>query len=180
MAALPFLEGLSPKQLQTLAECGMKSGFTAGEMVFCEGDLANRFYVILRGRVALESQTKGARPIRIETLGPGEVLGWSWLFSPYRWHFSARALEPVKAIFFYGTRLREHCEDDPELGRALILRMAQVMMKRLQATRRQLATAARALRLKKKAVRAGDRTLPPRRTTASRQKSPARNRRKGR
>jgi CRP-like cAMP-binding protein len=72
------------------------------------------------------------------------------LFPPYRWHFDARTLEPVRAIFFYGTRLREHCDNDPELGRALIMRMAQIMMERLQATRRQLAkVSTRALESKK-------------------------------
>jgi len=139
LAALPFLSGLNLQQLQTVGDCAMKSNFAAGELVFREGDPANRFYVILRGSVALESRPKRGKPFRIQKLGPGDVLGWSWLFPPYRWQFDARALEPVRAIFFYGTRLREHCETDPELGRLLLLRMAEVMMKRLQATRRQLA-----------------------------------------
>jgi CRP-like cAMP-binding protein len=138
LGALPFFKGLQPAQLQTLAECAMQSSFAAGEILFHEEDPANRFYVLLSGSVALESQPSSGEPIRILTLGAGDVLGWSWLFPPYRWHFDARALEPVTAIFFYATRLCEHCETDPELGYGLVMRMAEVMMQRLQATQRLL------------------------------------------
>ena len=135
---LPFLKGLHPSHLKTLCACGMKTTFAAGEVVFREDDTANRFYVILSGTVALEAQQDSGDLIRIQTLGAGDVLGWSWMFPPFRWHFDARALEPVNAVFFYATRLREHCEADAELGYALVMRIAQVMMERLQATRRQL------------------------------------------
>lgn len=116
----------------------MNSSFSAREVIFRESDPANRFYLIRSGSVALETAQAEGEAIRISTLGPGDLLGWSWLFAPYRWQFSARALEPVSAVFFYGTRLREHCEADPELGFALVLGMAEVMMQRLQAARRQL------------------------------------------
>lgn len=138
LGEMPFLAGLDPSHLKTLCDCAMKATFAAGEVVFREDDPANRFYVILNGSVALEVQQDSGDPIRIKTLGAGEVLGWSWMFPPYRWHFGARALEPVNAVFFYATRLREHCEADTELGYALVMRIAQVMMERLQATRRQL------------------------------------------
>jgi CRP-like cAMP-binding protein len=136
--SLPFLKRLQPAQRRSLAECAMEAGFVAGELIFREGDVANRFYFIRQGSVALESEQDDAEPTRIQTLGPNDLLGWSWLFAPYRWHFTARALESVSAIFFYGTRLREQCEAEPELGYALVTSMAKVMMSRLQATRRQL------------------------------------------
>ena len=66
------------------------------------------------------------------------MLGWSWLFPPYYWHFDARALEPTTAIFFYGTRLREQCEQDHDFGYEIMKRMTQVVIQRLQATRKQL------------------------------------------
>jgi CRP-like cAMP-binding protein len=150
---LPFFRGLHLGELQTLADYSMRASFLAGQMVFREGELANRFYLILSGRVALESSIDKRESICIETLGPGDVIGWSWFFPPYHWHFNARALEPVNAIFFYGTRLREHCETDHELGYALLTRMAAVMLDRLQATRRQLSkTSTLALHLQKEAL----------------------------
>jgi CRP-like cAMP-binding protein len=138
IAELPFLKGLSSKHLQTLADNAMQSQFKAGEMIFREGDPANRFYLIQSGQVALESSPKDRPAVRIQTIGAGDVLGWSWLFPPHYWRFDARALEPTSAIFFYGTRLREECEKDHDLGFELMKRMAGVVLERLQATRRQL------------------------------------------
>jgi CRP-like cAMP-binding protein len=74
----------------------------------------------------------------VQIIGPGEVLGWSWLFPPYYWQFDTRALEPTTAIFFYGTRLREQCEQDHAFGYEMMKRMTQVVIHRLQAARKQL------------------------------------------
>jgi CRP-like cAMP-binding protein len=135
--AHPFLEGLSPHQYRLLGDCAMSAHFDAGEVIFAEGDPANRFYLIQKGHLALESQTADRGIVSIQTLGPGDVLGWSWLFPPYFWHFGARALAPTEAIFIYATPLRHECEADHELGYELMKRMAAVMLTRLQAARRQ-------------------------------------------
>ena len=74
--------------------------------------------------------------IHLETeVSGGGLLGWSWLFPPYIWHFDARAVEPTTAIFFYGTILREYCDKDPALGLELFKRMSEVMTRRLQRAR---------------------------------------------
>jgi hypothetical protein len=74
----------------------------------------------------------------IGTLEAGEVLGWSWLFAPYHWHFDARAVGVVRATAFDGACLRGKCDDDPRLGYELMRRFAAVMIDRLQWTRLQL------------------------------------------
>jgi CRP-like cAMP-binding protein len=140
IAGHPFLKGLPSRHLQILADCAMLTEFAPKQLIFREGEVANRFYLIREGKVALETPIKDHGPLHLQTVGGGEVLGWSWLFPPYYWHFDARALEPVKAIFFYGTRLRECCEADHELGYELMQRVAEVVVQRLQATRRQLLT----------------------------------------
>ena len=138
IAEHPFLKGMNVPHLKTLAASAMQSHFDKGESIFREGDPANRFYLIQQGKVALESNVRDRGTILIQTIGAGDVLGWSWLFPPYYWHFDARALEPTQAIFFYGTRLREQCEEDHDLGYDLTKRMAQMVLIRLQSTRRQL------------------------------------------
>ena len=134
----PFLEGMSPHHLRLISDCAMPAHFIANELILREGDPANRFYFLHNGRVSLESQAQGKSRAIIQTIGGGDVLGWSWLFPPHFWHFDARALEPVDALFIYGTPLREECESDHELGYELMKRIASVMMKRLTATRWQL------------------------------------------
>lgn len=134
----PFLKGMKPEHLETMAACAMQTRFEERQSIFREGDSANRFYLIQEGRVIMETDAEEGSVIPIQIIGPGDVLGWSWLFPPYYWQFDARALEPTKALFFYGSRLREYCEQDHDLGYELTKRMAAVVVKRLQATRRQM------------------------------------------
>jgi len=94
--------------------------------------------LIETGRVVLESDAAIDDPVLLETIGAGDLLGWSWIFPPYVWHFTARAIEPTTALFFYGTILREYCEKDHSLGYELFKRMSMVMTKRLQAARKQM------------------------------------------
>jgi CRP/FNR family transcriptional regulator, cyclic AMP receptor protein len=138
IAAHPFLQGMDPKHLALLTACAMQTQFPKGHLIFREGDLANRFYLIREGRVALESRIPGGEVVPIQVLSRGAVLGWSWLFPPYYWHFDARVVEPTRAIFFYGTRLRGECDEDHDLGYELIKRMAAVAIKRMQAAREEM------------------------------------------
>jgi CRP-like cAMP-binding protein len=132
LAELPFFEGLGQVRLSQLIPHTKTSYFDAGQSILTEGELANRFYVIVSGRVAIEHQIDG-QAVRVQEIGPGEAVGFSWLFTPDKLHFTARAIEPVKAIFFYGTLLREDCELEPGLGYELLLRAGQVMVKRMEA-----------------------------------------------
>ena len=135
--AHPFLRGLNREQLALLTDCALPARFQAGEVIFREGDHAGRFYLVTSGRVVLESGTDGETVV-IETIGGGDLLGWSWMMPPYKWHFTARAIEPTEAIFFASPILREYCERHPPLGFELHKRMSAVMMRRLQAARKRM------------------------------------------
>ena len=76
--------------------------------------------------------------ITVQTVREGDVLGWSWLFPPYRWHFGARTLQTTRALAFDGKCLRGKCENDHDLGYELFRRFSQVITERLEATRLQL------------------------------------------
>jgi CRP/FNR family cyclic AMP-dependent transcriptional regulator len=139
IARQPFFKGLNAPQLQLLTDSAMEMQFETGQSILEEGSVANRFYLILEGAVVLELQLDAyGAVIPIQTLAPGDIVGWSWLFPPYSVHLGARALTPVKTIFFYGTRLREQCEQDHELGFQLMKRIAEVATQCLQASQQRL------------------------------------------
>jgi CRP/FNR family cyclic AMP-dependent transcriptional regulator len=137
VALHPFLVDMNRTQLALLTDCAMATHFKPGQIIFHEGEPANRFYLLETGKVMLESGEGFGKPVVVETIGAGDLLGWSWMFPPYVWHFTARAVEPTEAIFFYGTILREW-ERDPSLGYQLYKRMAPVMLRRLQAARKKM------------------------------------------
>jgi CRP/FNR family cyclic AMP-dependent transcriptional regulator len=138
LAVVPCLSGLPVKTLETIAGCARNVHFTAGDVLFREGDRADTFFVVRHGSIALETFVPARGSITIETIEPGEVIGWSWLFAPYRWHFDARALTDVRATAFDGICLRRKCDADPALGYDLMSRFAQVLIERLQWTRLRL------------------------------------------
>jgi CRP-like cAMP-binding protein len=135
IADAPVFAGLGTGDLTLIAGCAQNVGFEEGELLFREGEPADTFYVVRRGRVSLELHTPARGGLVIDTLEPGEVVGWSWLFEPYVWHFDARAATPLRAIAFDGACLRGKCEDDKALGYELMKRFAQVMIDRLQHAR---------------------------------------------
>jgi CRP-like cAMP-binding protein len=138
LAAHAFLKGLSPHHLELLALCAMPTQFDAGQIIFVEGDPANGFYLIERGTVVLEGKASDGESVVIDTVSAGEPLGWSWLFPPYLWHFDARATEACSALCLSGIMLRQHRDDDPNLGHELLKRISEVVVRRLQAARSKL------------------------------------------
>jgi CRP/FNR family transcriptional regulator, cyclic AMP receptor protein len=130
--------GLDATQLELVAACGRLVRFSAGGMLCEEGASADTFYLVRRGHVALDVHDPGRGAVVFETVGPGAIVGWSWLVPPYRWTFDARATEPVAAIAIDGACLRTKAADDPALGYALLTRIATTLLERLQATRLRL------------------------------------------
>jgi len=134
----PFLKDLPVDHIGTVVGCASNRVFAAGEFLSREGEQADQFFLLREGRVSLEVHSPNAGALRIETLTDGDVLGWSWIIEPYRWHFDARALTRVRAIALDGKCLRGKCDSDHELGWRLLRRFARVMEQRLQSTRLQL------------------------------------------
>ena len=134
----PFLQDLSTDHQEILAGCARQTRFSGNTLVLSQGDAADRFFLIEDGCVAVNADRKGEGTIRIQTLGAGDVLGWSWLFPSHFYHFSARTLEPTKTISINAIQLRARFHQVPDLGNVLVKRMAQVVVKRLEATQSQL------------------------------------------
>jgi CRP/FNR family cyclic AMP-dependent transcriptional regulator len=134
----PVFEGLDAAGLALIAGCATNVVFHEGERIFREGDEADAFYLVRHGLVALDAYVPNQGQLTIETVGPGEIAGWSWLVPPYRWHFTGRAVEPVRAVHFDGACLRQKCDDDHDLGYELLMRFSHVLVSRLQATGMQL------------------------------------------
>jgi len=134
----PFLEGLDAEHIKLLVGCASNVVFKSGEFIIREGEEANAFYFIRQGRVLVETHVPQKGPIMIRSREAGEILGWSWLVRPYRWHFDARAAELTRAIALDGKCLREKCEEDHDLGYEVMKRFAVIIAELLEATRLQL------------------------------------------
>ena len=138
IAAHPFLKGLEAQYLPLFFKAATYQRFGIDNLFFRENCDADHFYLIHKGAVALESFVPGRGVTTVQTISAGEALGWSWLFPPYRWHFSARAIEPTELVAFSASYLRQQAKEDPVFGFELMKRVANVLVQRLKATRMQL------------------------------------------
>jgi CRP-like cAMP-binding protein len=138
LAEHPFFQGMNASYRALIAGCGLNVHFTPGQLLAATEEPANRFFAIRHGRVAIELHAPGRGPLIVQTIEPGEIVGWSWLFPPYHWKFDVRAIETARAISFDGACIRGKCEQDPAMGFDLMKRFARIFAERLEATRVQL------------------------------------------
>jgi CRP-like cAMP-binding protein len=132
------MASLNAAELTVLAGAGRDVSYPAGRRLIAEGDAADRCWLIREGRILLDAHVPGQGDLVVQTLGRGDLLGWSWLVPPYRWRFGAQVAEPVRAIEFDATTLAGLAEADPRFGRTLTLMLFEALLERLQATRARL------------------------------------------
>jgi CRP/FNR family cyclic AMP-dependent transcriptional regulator len=133
-----FFTDIEPAFSELVTGCAKNVVFAEGEYLFHEGEAAEQFYFVRAGRVALEVAAPGRGAITFQTLSEGEIVGVSWLIPPYRWLFSAKALERVRAISMDANCLRQKCEADHDLGYEMMKRFMPILLERLHATRIQI------------------------------------------
>ncbi|MGV3757406.1 MAG: cyclic nucleotide-binding domain-containing protein [Verrucomicrobiota bacterium] len=138
IVAHPFFKNLNPHYLHLLMDCASFVQFGPGHDIFREGQQADHFYIINKGSVALETFVPRAGTTTVQIIHAGGALGWSWLYPPYTWQFSARAVDPVEAIAFGAASLLEKAEENHDFGYDLLMRVGSVMLDTLQNTRRKL------------------------------------------
>lgn len=101
-------------------------------MILKEGLYGDRFYLICSGKVQLELDDDGRPPVKIQVLGADEVLGWSWIYPPFAWHFTARVLETCETVELKAAALLIRAEEDPAFGYQLMKRVSMQLSRRLQ------------------------------------------------
>ncbi|MFE7120636.1 Crp/Fnr family transcriptional regulator [Streptomyces sp. NPDC057654] len=130
--------GLPAEHRDQLMRVAREAAFPQGARLFEEGGHADRFWIVRTGSVTLDMHVPGRRSPVIETLGPGELVGWSWMFSPYVWQLGAASLSPVRAYEFDAGEVQRMCAEDPRLGAAVAQWVARVLAHRLHAARTRL------------------------------------------
>jgi CRP/FNR family transcriptional regulator, cyclic AMP receptor protein len=135
LAQHPFFAGLPSHYLTLLSSHATFQTFTPQQRVFKQDTDADKFFIVRSGKVTLEIPAVSGEPLTIQTVGDGDLLGWSWLIPPYRWLFEARAITPSTLVVMDGVKLRAACDNDPKLGYDLLRRFAVLMSERLSASR---------------------------------------------
>lgn len=130
-----FFAGLDAQALQFLVEHAQRQEAECGKILFRHGNHADHFYLISKGQVSIEIPAITGPTLQLQQLGPGRILGWSWLIPPYKWSFQARVEEDCSVIVIDGAAVLAHCEEEPRFGYDLFKRFSTLMSRRLSEAR---------------------------------------------
>lgn len=129
---------LSEKHLSVVAHCARRVEFGLDETVFRSGEPADAIHVLEAGRVSMQLQPASGEPLLVDSVGPGDILGVSWMLPPYRWTVDAVATLATDSVRVDAACLRDACDADPALGHQLHRAFAGLVRERLVSTRLQL------------------------------------------
>ncbi|HZE38334.1 MAG TPA: cyclic nucleotide-binding domain-containing protein [Stackebrandtia sp.] len=131
LTGFEFFSTLTDEELSLVGATGREVTYQAGQRLFHEGTHARGCWVIERGLVDIDDGT-----VVVDSLGPGDVIGWSWLLPPHLWHFGAVTVSDVSAVYLDTDRLSRFLDSEPELGYRFVKKVCEVLLRRLQAARR--------------------------------------------
>lgn len=137
---MDLLEGLNAKQIGMIRHCLASREFGKHEIVFREGDPAESFFIILRGRVEVLRETDG-RPVRLAKLGAGDAFGEMGILIGAGRTAAVRALEPTLAYEIPSTlvqSMRAACGAEATLK--FLENLVCVLAERLRGSRERGAT----------------------------------------
>lgn len=133
-----FCRGLSPEHCEALAACAEERQYAPGDYLLRQHAPADTFHLVLDGQVEIKLALPGQGIVTLETVGPGEAVGWSWFQPPYRCQFDARAVTPTRTLAFAAAPLRELMERDPAVGYAVLKTLVATLSERVQSCRLQV------------------------------------------
>ena len=133
-----FFSGFSDDNLKFLCECSSTREIKKGQILFRQGENADKFYVVRNGRISIQMPAIMGPTLEIQTLGKDQVLGWSWLISPYKWNFQTKAEEDSELLQFDGAAILARSEQEPQFGYELLKKFSGLMSERLSAARQKM------------------------------------------
>lgn len=148
----PFFAGLTNEQIVKLADAAEEITLEAGTVLFKEGDLIDKFYILEGGEAEvfieipdedikqpvssqLTGETLHTREVSITTIEVGGAFAWSGLIPPHNATAGVKIIRPSKVISFDCNKLLQEFEKDCEFAYQLTLRIAQVIRERMRALR---------------------------------------------
>jgi CRP-like cAMP-binding protein len=133
-----FLKDLPAEFLGYVASIGELREYPPGTVLFQEGKESCYVFLVLGGKIELDMRVPGVGAMPVQTVGPGELVGWSPLLRLGPMTATGRTLSPCRVVALNVRRMLELCDDAPQFGMEFLRRTAATEAKRLSATRGRL------------------------------------------
>lgn len=137
LATLQFTASLPENVRHALAVIAQDRSVASGEYLCREGESSPELFLITSGHVGLDMLVPGRGQVRVQTLGPGEVLAWSAVVGNHGATATGVAIEDVDVIAFSDDDLMQLCQTNHHVGYLVMRELARAISRRLVATRLQ-------------------------------------------
>jgi len=135
---LQFTRELSEPTRAALAGIAQERTLLKGDIVCREGQASHELFLISRGHVGLDMFVPGRGQVRILSLGPGEVVGWSSVVGNHGSTATGTAIEETHVIVFRDEEFMQLCQSNHDVGYPVMRELSKAISRRLVATRLQL------------------------------------------
>ena len=135
---ISLFRGLNEDELEEIAKLCSVRAYEVGELCQSEGQMADQVRFIHKGKLGVEFHIPniayGCKDIVLDTLGIGDIFGWSALLKGTPWS-SLRAIEPTEAIYINATDLLNLCNSNSRIGYMVMKNLATIITSRLRRNR---------------------------------------------
>ncbi len=139
LSASPLFEMLSNQELEYVAELSRPRRYTAGQVVFEEGELGDSLYVIVSGEVEVLRRDAAGAPKVIATLGPPEFFGEMSLIDKEYRSASIRAKTDAELLHLTAENLTTFRKQHRDGFTFVVINIARVLSSRLREANSKLA-----------------------------------------
>jgi CRP-like cAMP-binding protein/Fe-S cluster biogenesis protein NfuA len=129
---LSFFEGLSKEDLEHLSPYFSYQSFKAGQLIFCQDEFAEFLYLIIEGIAIIKFKPDDGPPMKVAQIQPGGVFGWSAAMGNVTYTSGAECIEDCNTLKMRGSDIRKLSKKYPDLGQAILDRLAYVIAERWQ------------------------------------------------
>lgn len=121
---------LSDQMLDQLVPIAELLQFEAEEFIFRQGDPANRFYMLLQGKVLLEQHITSKITVSLSAIKPGYSFGWSAILDAVTFSTDAICAQQSQLLTFRAEKLKTLLENNHSMGYILTQRILHIIKKR--------------------------------------------------
>ena len=126
------LDNLTQPMLENMQPLTQLNLFGERHVIFEEGQEADYFYMLLKGKVILEVEASEVIMISLEAVKPGYSFGWSALLPGSKYHASAICIEPCEVVAVPGDRFLELLDEDHTIGYKFMKSATSILKRRVE------------------------------------------------
>jgi len=132
LKSIVILGFLTDEMIDTLLPITELLKFDEGEVVFREGDDADTFYMVRRGKILLEQRVSEKITISMGAVKPGYAFGWSAIIGGTTYTSDAVCSEKSEVFATNGIELTKRLDNDHSMGYRMTQRVLRIIKKRLE------------------------------------------------